>query len=68
MMLTKYSVTMYWVIVYAYICLCGLIIQDHRSPLHFGASYGHISVVKLLITLGANIDAIDKVVEILIVV
>ena len=32
----------------------------NQTPLHKAANSGHISIIKTLLKLGANIDAVDK--------
>ena len=35
--------------------------QDHKTPLHHAAVYGHHSIVEYLIKCGADVNAFDKV-------
>eukprot|EP00959_Pyramimonas_sp_CCMP1952_P123121 2573841-Pyramimonas_sp.AAC.1 len=34
--------------------------NDRRTPLHYAAISGHVSVVKALVELGANVNAMNK--------
>ena len=38
-----------------------LLLQDGRTALHFAASNNHPEMIKILITNGADITAVDKV-------
>ena len=36
-------------------------LQDGDTPIHLASRYGHVQVVEKLISLGANVNVVDKV-------
>ena len=36
-------------------------LQDGNAPIHLASRYGHVQVVEKLISLGANVNVVDKV-------
>ena len=44
-----------------YIATCVLILQWGKTPLYVASEHGHVKVVELLITVGANVNIVTKV-------